>query len=159
LVVEDLEDDSQDTEEFFPRDYADWRTIPSDELEKKEIWDAVYIALHTLSAICREVFVLRDIQGFSISETATVLDISEANVSVRLHRARLQMRELLAPLFRDASSPWKPLVMMMADMPSMLMHRVVRCKTVIRELSRYIDSQLDSHTHDKIEKYLKYCRR
>ena len=88
-----------------------------------------------------------------------MLDISEANVSLRLHRARLQMRELLAPLFRDASSPWKPLVMMMADMPSMLMHRVVRCKTAIRELSRYIDSQLDSRMREKIEKQLKYCRR
>src|SRR6266508_2373419 len=159
LVVEDLEGDSQDTEEFFPRDYADWRNIPSDELEKKEIWDAVHRALQTLSSICREVFVLRDIQRFSASETATMLDISEANVKSRLHRARLQMRELLAPLFRDSSSPWKPLVMMTADMPSMLMHIVVRCNTAIRELSRYIDSQLDSRTREKIEKHLKYCRR
>ncbi|MCI0661486.1 MAG: sigma-70 family RNA polymerase sigma factor, partial [Acidobacteria bacterium] len=159
LAVEDLEDESQDAKEFFPRSYADWRNVPPDELERKEIWDAVHIALQTLSPICREVFVLRDIQQFSTSETATILDISEANVRLRLHRARLQMRELLAPLFRDACSPWKPLVMMMADMPSMLMHRVVRCKTAIRELSRYIDSQLDSRMREKIEKHLKYCRR
>ncbi|MCI0485320.1 MAG: sigma-70 family RNA polymerase sigma factor [Blastocatellia bacterium] len=156
--VQDMEASAQDSKEFVPRDYADWRDIPSDALEKKEFWDAVHSALESLSPICREVFVLRDIQHFTISEAARILDIPEANVSLRLHRARLQMRELLTPLFRDPVSPWIPLVMM-ADMPAMMLHRVVRCKTAIRELSKYIDSQLDPTLRNKIENHLKYCRR
>ena len=156
--VQAMDDSARDDREFVPRDFADWRDIPSDELEKKEFWDAVHSALESLSPICREVFILRDIQQFTISEIASTLDILEANVSLRLHRARMQMRELLAPLFRDPVSPWIPLVLM-ADMPAMMLHRVVRCKTAIRELSKYIDSELDPDMREKIERHLKYCRR
>ena len=45
----------------------------------------------------REVFVLRDVQHFSIAETAQMLGISKSAVKTRLLRARLQMRDALAP--------------------------------------------------------------
>jgi RNA polymerase sigma-70 factor, ECF subfamily len=45
----------------------------------------------------REVLILRDIQNLSIEETAEILGISEGNVKTRLLRARLQMRDALAP--------------------------------------------------------------
>jgi RNA polymerase sigma-70 factor, ECF subfamily len=40
---------------------------------------------------------LRDVQHFSVAETAEALGISEENVRTRLHRARLRMRDALAP--------------------------------------------------------------
>ena len=49
----------------------------------------------------RLVFVLRDIEGYSTSETAESLGISEANVKVRLLRARLMLRERLTRVFAD----------------------------------------------------------
>jgi RNA polymerase sigma-70 factor, ECF subfamily len=45
----------------------------------------------------REVLILRDVQHVSIAETAEILSITEASVKTRLLRARLQMREALAP--------------------------------------------------------------
>src|ERR1700688_2126442 len=92
-------DDSQQTEngEFWPKDYADWRPIPSELLEENEIRQAVQDAISSLSANYREVLILRDVQRLSIKETTTILGISEPNVKTRLHRARLLLRDSLAP--------------------------------------------------------------
>jgi RNA polymerase sigma-70 factor, ECF subfamily len=53
--------------------------------------------LGSLRSIYREVLVLRDVQGLSTAEASRVLGISEDVVKTRLRRARLQMREALAP--------------------------------------------------------------
>jgi RNA polymerase sigma-70 factor (ECF subfamily) len=47
----------------------------------------------------REVFVLRDMQHLNIEETARTLGISTGSVKTRLLRARLMLRDLLAPGF------------------------------------------------------------
>jgi RNA polymerase sigma-70 factor, ECF subfamily len=56
-------------------------------------------ATNSLGRIYREVFFLRDVQNLSTKETATILGISEGAVKIRLLRARLQMRDALAPGF------------------------------------------------------------
>jgi len=86
-----------DDGEYMPKDFADWREIPSDALEQKELRDALSQALQSLPEMYRTVLVLRDVQHLSIAETAQILRISEANVKTRLCRARLQMRDALAP--------------------------------------------------------------
>jgi RNA polymerase sigma-70 factor (ECF subfamily) len=48
----------------------------------------------------RQVFLVRDMQHLSVEETARVLGISIPSVKTRLHRARLQLREALTPVFR-----------------------------------------------------------
>ena len=92
-------DDPQQSEEgdYWPKDYADWRPIPSEVLEESEIRQAVQDAINSLRSIYREVLILRDVQGLSIKETTTILGISEASVKTRLHRARLLLRDSLAP--------------------------------------------------------------
>ena len=60
---------------------------------------ALLKGLDTLSPKYRQVLVCRDIQQLSIAETAEVLGISVSNVKTRLLRARLQMRDALAPGF------------------------------------------------------------
>ena len=82
---------------FWPKDYADWRPIPSELLEQNETRQAVQDAITSLSSTYREVLVLRDVQNLSIKETSTILGISEPNVKTRLHRARLLLRDRLAP--------------------------------------------------------------
>jgi hypothetical protein len=150
--------DADGNEDFRPRDFADWKDTPSRALELREIRDAVQRALQSLSPALREVFTLRDIQHFTVPETSEILGVSESQVSLRLHRARLQMREFLAPLLRSHRSPWMPL-QMMPDMPAMLVHRVISCKTVMKEISSFIEQALDPALFAEIEKHLKYCRR
>ncbi|MGA9390939.1 MAG: sigma-70 family RNA polymerase sigma factor [Candidatus Sulfotelmatobacter sp.] len=92
--------DEQRTDEagdYIPRDFADWREIPSEALQKKELRQALSRALASLTPKHREVFILRDVQHFSIAETAEMLDIGISAVKTRLLRARLQMRDALAP--------------------------------------------------------------
>jgi RNA polymerase sigma-70 factor (ECF subfamily) len=100
-LFESLEEQTMETEEgeFMPRQFADWREIPSDILEKKEIRTAVQNALSSLPEKYRDVFILRDMQHLSVTETAQVLRLTIPAVKTQLHRARLQMREQLAPVF------------------------------------------------------------
>lgn len=88
--------------DYIPRDFADWREIPSEALNRKELRQALSQALASLPERYRSVLVLRDVQQLSIHETAQLLRISEANVKTRLSRARLQMRESLAPGWNGA---------------------------------------------------------
>jgi len=89
-----VEDDEGDC---FPIDFADWREIPSEALERKELREQLREAIASLKPIYRDVLLLRDIQHFSVAETATALGISEASVKTRLLRARYQVRDSLAP--------------------------------------------------------------
>lgn len=93
------EPQSDDEGDYFPKDYADWREIPYEALQRKELRDALKRAMAALAEKYREVLVLRDIQHLSIEETAQALGISAGNVKTRLLRARLQMRDALAPGF------------------------------------------------------------
>lgn len=83
--------------DFWPKDYADWRPIPSELLEQKETREAVHNAINSLSTVYREVLILRDVQRLTIKEATVILGISAANVKTRLHRARLLLRDKLAP--------------------------------------------------------------
>ena len=91
-------DDQRDEEEgeYTPRDFADWREIPSEVLERKEVRQKLAEALSSLDRKYREVFVLRDMEQLNIQETAEALGISVASVKTRLLRARLMLRDLLA---------------------------------------------------------------
>jgi RNA polymerase sigma-70 factor (ECF subfamily) len=99
-LYESIDDKQEGYEgDYWPRDFADWRPIPSEVLEKEDIRRTVENAINSLSPILREVVSLRDIQNLSVKETATILEISEGAVKTRLHRARLLLRDRLAPGF------------------------------------------------------------
>jgi RNA polymerase sigma-70 factor, ECF subfamily len=83
--------------EWLPKEYADWREIPSEKLQRKELGKALRRALESLPPRYREVLVLRDVQHLSTQETAEILGITRGSVKIRLLRARLRMRSLLAP--------------------------------------------------------------
>lgn len=101
---------------YTPRDFADWREIPSEALERSEVRTLLAKALASLGQKYREVFILRDVEQMSIEEAAEVLNISIASVKTRLLRARLMLRDLLAPALADGwfsrapfgkgSKPW-----------------------------------------------------
>jgi RNA polymerase sigma-70 factor (ECF subfamily) len=88
-----------DEGDYIPKDFADWREVPSEALEQTELRDALKRGLESLAPRYREVLILRDVQQMSIEETAQVLGLTNGSVKTRLRRARLQMRDALAPGF------------------------------------------------------------
>jgi RNA polymerase sigma-70 factor, ECF subfamily len=96
VVMEGIDDHRDEEREYAPRDFADWREIPSETLERKEVRQRLAEALATLDQKYREVFVLRDMEHLNIQETADALGITVASVKTRLLRARLMLRDLLA---------------------------------------------------------------
>ena len=71
--------------------------------ESKEVRAQVREAIDKLPDNHRITLVLRDIEGYSTKETAKMMETTEENVKVRLHRARLALRNLLEPVFREQS--------------------------------------------------------
>lgn len=92
-----LSDGEDSGGDYTPAVLADWRYIPSQELERKELRQALREAIAKLSPEYREVLILRDVRGMSIAETAAATGVNEGLVKVRLFRARLAMQKLLAP--------------------------------------------------------------
>lgn len=80
-------------------DWADFQT-PEILLQRSEISEVVSNSIGQLPENYRIVLLLRDIEELSSSEVAEVLGLSEANVKVRLHRARAALKKLLEPLMR-----------------------------------------------------------
>jgi RNA polymerase sigma-70 factor, ECF subfamily len=96
-VMRPIEDQENEDGMYTPRDFADWREIPSEALERKEIREKLVAALGSLAQKYREVFFLRDVEHMSIEDTAVTLGISTGAVKTRLLRARLMLRDLLSP--------------------------------------------------------------
>ncbi len=104
-LYESMDEGQQNDEcDYIPKDFADWREIPSEALEQRELREALTKALESLPEKYRTVLILRDVQHLSINETAKALGLTKANVKTRLSRARLQMRDALAPGFDGAWS-------------------------------------------------------
>jgi RNA polymerase sigma-70 factor, ECF subfamily len=85
-----------------PEYIADWRLSPEELVHQNEVKRLLDESLNQLDPKMRMVFLLRDVEGLSVKETAQALGLSEANTKVRLLRARLQLRELLTRTLGDA---------------------------------------------------------
>jgi RNA polymerase sigma-70 factor (ECF subfamily) len=104
---ESLDEGKEDREgDFTPAVLTDWREIPSEALEKKEMRQKLRDAVEQLPPIYREVLVLRDLEELNQEETASALGINVTLVKVRLHRARMMLQKLLAP-YLGAAAPAK----------------------------------------------------
>lgn len=100
-----LEETTEPGEDFdsipHPEYIADWKESPERLVERNETRRLLDDALAQLDEKHRLVFVLRDVEGLSVKETADALRLGEANVKVRLLRARLQLREQLTRTLGD----------------------------------------------------------
>lgn len=88
-----------------PEELPEWAKQPAERLLNEELGAKIKAAIDTLPPTYRLVVVLRDMEDFSTEETAQILDISQANVKVRLHRARFYIREALKGYFTHAPDP------------------------------------------------------
>ena len=97
-------DAHDDPDILMPTQLLDWRTLPEAVISADETQDQITQAVEQLSPALRAVFLMRDVEDFSTEETAAALGISLSAVKVRLHRARLQLREALASYFAHETS-------------------------------------------------------
>jgi len=95
-------------DEFLPNDEAEkpdhvpeWALLPLDKLLNEELSSVINRTIISIPKKYRVVIVLRDIEGFSTAETAQILNLSPSNVKVRLHRARLYLRDKLKGYFEN----------------------------------------------------------
>jgi len=95
--IEDLESD------YTPATLTDWREIPLEALERKELREALRVAVTDLPDIYRQVFALRDLEEMNIEETAEALGITTGTVKVRLHRARIMLQKRLVPFLKTTA--------------------------------------------------------
>lgn len=94
-----IDEDFQNDEGMTPFDLADWDPNPEELYRETELRNILRSTLQKLQPGLRVVFVLRDIEGLSIDETAEVLELTPVAVKARLWRARLQLRERLSKYF------------------------------------------------------------
>lgn len=76
-----------------------WSVSPDETILAAEQHEIIESAIKTLPEPFRDVFVLADVEGLPNSEIADMLGLSIPAVKSRLHRARLRMRDALAPHF------------------------------------------------------------
>jgi RNA polymerase sigma-70 factor, ECF subfamily len=95
--MESLDESPEEGGKVSPALLRDWREIPSEALERREVCALLQKAIAELPPIYREVLVLRDIEELSIEETARMLSLGISAVKVRLHRGRLMLQKDLAP--------------------------------------------------------------
>ena len=90
-------------QEVTPAPLTDWREIPLEALERKELREALRTAVAELPGIYRQIFMFRDLDGMNVAETASALGINENMVKVRLHRARMMLQKRLAPFLKTTA--------------------------------------------------------
>ncbi len=95
-------------DEFRPNDEAEvadhvpeWALMPLEKLLNEELSSMINQQILSLPEKYRMVIVLRDIEGFTTADTAQILNLSPSNVKVRLHRARLFLRDKLKGYFEN----------------------------------------------------------
>jgi len=98
--LQDAETD-QHTEDLKPTQFVDWSALPEEELLSGEGKGVLDQAIQNLPEPMRIVFLLRDIEGLSIKETADALNLTETNVKTRLLRARMFLREQLSAYYGE----------------------------------------------------------
>lgn len=71
------------------------------EVERDELRALITAGLDQLEPDVRAVVVLRDVEGFSASESSEILEITQAALKSRLHRGRLLLRQFLIVRLRE----------------------------------------------------------
>jgi len=97
-----IDADRDDEEgEAEPAEIVDWCCLPEGDLLNAEARQFLNAAVQRLSPALRAVFVLRDLEGLSVKETADALNLTETAVKTRLLRARLKLREELSVYYAE----------------------------------------------------------
>lgn len=123
---------------------ADPAPSPEQQATNQELAAALTRAIDGLEASQREVLVLRDVEGLSAPEVAKILGVSVDAVKSRLHRARVAVRQQLAPAFAP---------------PTIAAERATLCPDVLTLFSKHLEGDIDPGVCATMEAHLVQCSR
>jgi len=97
----DEHSDKFDSEDYWihERGPSDWKPEGEEAMKRAEFWQALHACLARLPERVAQVFMLREMDDMPSKEVCATLNISEANLWVMLHRARMALREGLEVQF------------------------------------------------------------
>jgi RNA polymerase sigma-70 factor, ECF subfamily len=104
------EDPGEDDVLVMPRSFVEWDRTPEQLMAAGEVRQQVTAAVRSLPTNLLSVFLLRDVEGLSTEDTADALGLSIGAVKVRLHRARLALREKLSDYFSESGALMKEIL-------------------------------------------------
>jgi len=123
---------------------ADPGRAPDESLAGRQIEAALEQAIGALDPMYREVLLLRDVEGLTAPEVGEVLGLTVEAVKSRLHRARVAVRERVAPLL-GVPEPAAPLE--------------AACPDVVSLFSRHLEGEISSDVCADMERHLAACPR
>jgi RNA polymerase sigma-70 factor (ECF subfamily) len=133
-------DDSSTDRNILPIEVIDWAPNPEQLYWACELRAILFRALTEMRPILRIVFVIRDIEGLSIDQTAEVLSLSPAAVKARLWRARLYLREYLTKYFGETKQHSRADLIPIGKRTGSILSFVAKCidKSISRTVSSHI---------------------
>lgn len=114
---------------------------PPQQLERSELAAALESAIASLPDAQKQVLVMRDVEGLSAAEVATVLGIGDRAVKSRLHRARVALRARLLPYIGGEALPAVS----------------ATCPDIARILSQYLEGEISASTCERMEEHVQGC--
>jgi RNA polymerase sigma-70 factor (ECF subfamily) len=142
--TEMLDEDAESGEGVPTPIVVPWRETPEDIVTRGETAARLEEAIAELPETLRTVFQLRDVEERSTAETAEILGLGESAVKVRLHRARLRLREKLNGYFATEAEP-RPASM--------------TCEELTPYLSEYIDNAIEEPLAAAAREHIGTCPR
>ena len=116
---------------------------PEEEADARRIEHAIEEAVESLAPMYREVLMLRDVEGLTAPEVAEILGIRVQAVKSRLHRARVTVRERLAPLVAPGAAVGEP--------------APASCPDIVGVLSRHLEGDLTPSACEEMERHVAAC--
>jgi RNA polymerase sigma-70 factor (ECF subfamily) len=123
---------------------ADPGRLQDESLASRQIETALESAIASLEPMYREILVLRDVEGLTAPEVAEVTGLTVEAVKSRLHRARVQVRALVAPLL---------------GVPEPAPDAADTCPDVLDLFSRHLEGEISSDVCAEMEAHLARCGR
>ena len=123
---------------------ADGRRSPEEDASARQTKQVLDAAIAELDPMYREVLVLRDVEGLSAAEVGEILGLTVEAVKSRLHRARVAVRERVAPALA-------PQAQAQAAQPG------PSCQDVVLMFSRRLEGEIDPGACADLEKHLQTC--
>ncbi|MDQ3262792.1 MAG: sigma-70 family RNA polymerase sigma factor [Myxococcota bacterium] len=112
---------------------------PEDLAQARQIGEVLELAIMALPPNHREALILRDVEGLTAEEAATVQGIPVANLKTRLHRARAELRQNLSALLEPGGTS-------------------IECKALSAELADFAAEDIEKATCAQIEAHLARCK-
>jgi len=126
------------------KDVADPARRADEVLARKQVERALGEAIDELEPIYREAIMLRDVEGLTTPEVADVLGVTPQAVKSRLHRARISVRERIAPLLQ---------------IPTDLPKAPGTCPDALAMFEHCLEDEISADLCAQLERHLETCER